>query len=94
MWLVCFKNLTSDTDMTRNDIQVCIQYSMHCAILQYDEISVQFRHFYQMFFSFGPNTAFVSNCFLQMLMACNDSTVFSQNTQEKTTFYTILNEMY
>ena len=36
------KSWTGIQNMTRNDIQACIQCFMHCVILQSDEISVQF----------------------------------------------------
>ena len=46
---------------------------MQCAILQSDEISVQFRHFVHIFLSSdsvsAPNSAFCFYCFLQLLMA-------------------------
>ena len=70
------KSWTGIQNITRNDIQACIQCFMHCVILQSDEISVQFQLFAPIFTAFQSRFGSLFFIFSQLPMACND--MFSQ----------------
>ena len=77
--------------MTRNDIQVCIPCFMQWAILQSDEISVQFRLFV-FILSWVQIWHFVFIVFFSWGWPVK--TVFSQNTQKISPSISFPNKMY